>query len=177
MYSEQNLTEMIVPFYLGEKPDSKGRTIQQIWTWNFEDLECVHDYIQWLFPISEKSYFNPNAPVLDEKVIQTFQKDCELQANLLKSFTVMLHFYGLHLINLQGKVGVEKSDNYLERKQEWINLLNHNYLRITRILKCLIALGLSREAQTFYKCLSQIHRENSDQIGAETYQYWTNAVN
>ena len=42
MFSEQTLTAMIVPFYLGKKPDLEGRTIQQIWTWNFEELECVH---------------------------------------------------------------------------------------------------------------------------------------
>ena len=177
MYSEQNLTEMIVPFYLGEKPDSKGRTIQQIWTWDFEDLECIHVYIQWLFPIREKSHFNPEAPTMDKNVIQAFRENRRLQENLLKSFSVLLHFYGLLLTDTYEKIVVEKSDSCPERKREWVNLPDHNYLRITRILKCLIALGLSIEAQAFYKCLSQIYQENSDQIGAETYQYWTNAVN
>ncbi|MDZ8109971.1 MAG: hypothetical protein RM338_30860 [Nostoc sp. DedQUE12a] len=30
---------MIVPFYLGEQPDSEGRAITEIWAWNFEKLE------------------------------------------------------------------------------------------------------------------------------------------
>ncbi|WP_414572294.1 hypothetical protein [Nostoc sp. CCY 9925] len=30
---------MIVPFYLGERPDSEGRTIAEIWAWDFGKLE------------------------------------------------------------------------------------------------------------------------------------------
>lgn len=178
MYSDQNLTAMIVPFYLGKKSDLEGRKIQQMWAWDFEELECAHDYIQWLFPIAEKSHFNPYAPVVDEKVIQAFQENTRLQQNLLQSFSVMLNFYGLTISRdeQQGKVVVEKSENYPDRKQEWVNMLDHNYLRITRILKCLIAFGLMQEAQAFYECLQQIYREDSDQIGGETFQYWTDAV-
>ncbi|MEM9219538.1 MAG: opioid growth factor receptor-related protein [Cyanobacteria bacterium P01_F01_bin.150] len=179
MYSEQNLTAMIVPFYLGEKSDIDGRKIQQIWAWDFEELECAHDYIiQWLFPIAEKSHFNPHAPVVDKSVIQSFRENPQLQQNLLQSFSVMLNFYGLAIArDKQGKAVVEKSANYPNRKPEWLNMLDHNYLRITRILKCLMAFGLIQEAQAFYKCLRQIYREDSDQIGCETFQYWTDAVN
>ena len=178
MYSEQNLTAMIVPFYLGEKSDLEGRRIQQMWAWDFEELECAHDYIQWLFPIAEKSHFNPHAPVVDENVIQAFKENPRLQKNLLQSFSVMLNFYGLAISrDEQGKVYVEKSENYPDRKHEWVNMLNHNYLRITRMLKCLITFGLIQETQAFYECLKTIYREDSDQIGGETFQYWTDAVN
>lgn len=177
MYSEQNLTAMIVPFYLGEEPDSEGRRIQEMWAWDFEELECAHDYIQWLFPLAEKSHFNPNAPVVDEGVIQAFQADLRLKQNLLESLSVMLNFYGLAIARDEsGKVAIEKSEDYPNRKQEWVNLLDHNYLRITRILKCLMIFGLEDEAKAFYKCLSQLYREDGDQIGAETFQYWTDAV-
>mgnify|MGYP001793472539 CR=1 FL=1 len=178
MYTEQNLAAMIVPFYLGEKADPAGRKIHQIWEWDFEELECAHDYIQWLFPIGEKSHFNPNAPVVDEGIIQAFKENFRLQKNLLQSFSVMLNFYGLAISkDEQGKVVVEKSGNYPIRKQEWVTMLDHNYLRITRILKCLMAFGLIQEAQAFYGCLQKIYREDSDQIGGETFQYWTDAVN
>ncbi|MFG6096211.1 hypothetical protein D0962_03065 [Leptolyngbyaceae cyanobacterium CCMR0082] len=178
MYSEQNLTAMIVPFYLGKKSDLEGRKIQQMWAWDFEKLECAHDYIQWLFPIAEKSHFNSHAPVVDENIIQAFRENPHLQKNLLQSFSVMLYFYGLAISrDEQSKVVVEKSKNYPDRKQEWVNMFNHNYLRITRILKCLIAFGLIQEAQAFYECLQKIYQEDSDQIGGETFQYWTDAVN
>ncbi|MBG1244136.1 hypothetical protein F8R90_24055 [Nostoc sp. NZL] len=169
---------MLVPFYLGEEQrDSEGRMIQDIWTWNFEELECVHNYIQWLFPLPERSAFNHDAPIVDEEVIQAFQSNPHLRRNLLHSFTVMLQFYGLQRHkNNDGKIFVSQSEDYPNRKREWVCIFDHNYLRITRILKCLMTFGLENEAQAFYECLRQIYRENSDQIGGETFQYWTIAV-
>ncbi|MDZ8188379.1 MAG: opioid growth factor receptor-related protein [Nostoc sp. ChiSLP02] len=169
---------MIVPFYLGERPDSEGRTIAEIWAWDFEKLEYVHNYIQWLFPLPEPSAFNSNAPTLDKEVIQSFHSNPRLRQKLLHSFTLMLGFYGLQRQQSEdGKITISKSEDYPNRKREWVCIFNHNYLRITRILKCLMALGLENEAQAFYECLRQIYHENSNQIGAKTFQYWTMAVN
>lgn len=178
MNHEKQLTAMLVPFYLGEQKDSQGRMIQEMWTWNFEELECAHDYIQWLFPLPELSAFNPDAPIVDEEVIQAFQNNPHLRQNLLHSLTVMLQFYGLqrHESN-DRKIVVSQSEDYQNRKREWMCVFDHNYLRITRILKCLITFGLENEAQAFYECLRQIYREDSDRIGGETFQHWTNAVN
>ncbi|HEY9880623.1 MAG TPA: opioid growth factor receptor-related protein, partial [Leptolyngbyaceae cyanobacterium] len=79
MSQEKRLTQRIVPFYLREQQDSQGRMIQEMWAWNFEKLEHTHDYIQWLFPLPEKSAFNPNAPIVDEGVIQAFQSSPNLR--------------------------------------------------------------------------------------------------
>ena len=177
MISEQNLTAMIVPFYLGEQPDIEGRTIQQIWAWNFEELECIDNYIQWLFPLSEKSHFNPDAPIVDESVIEAFTNNPLLRQNLLRSLSVMLNFYGLKIDkDRQDKVVVERASEYLTRKEEWVQIFDHNYLRITRILKCLMIFDLTEEAQSLYNCLSNIYQENKEQIGRETFQYWTDSV-
>jgi hypothetical protein len=177
MNQEKQLTQRIVPFYLGEQRDSQGRMIQEMWAWDFEELECAHDYIQWLFPLPERSMFNPDAPIVDDKVIQAFQSDSNLRQNLLRSLTVMLRFYGLQCQESdEGKVVIIQSKDYPSRKSEWICLFDHNYLRITRILKCLMIFGLEDEAQAFYECLRQIYRESSDHIGGEAFQYWTNAV-
>ena len=177
MNHEKQLTAMLVPFYLGEQKDSEGRTIQEMWSWNFEELECAHDYIQWLFPLSERSAFNPDAPIVDEEVIQVFQSNPQLRQNLLRSLTVMLHFYGLqpHESN-DGKIVVSQSEDYPNRKREWVCIFDHNYLRITRILKCLMTFGLENEAQAFYECLRKIYSEDSNRIGSETFQYWTIAI-
>ncbi|MEH2438167.1 MAG: opioid growth factor receptor-related protein [Nostoc sp.] len=177
MNHQKQLSAMLVPFYLGEQRDSEGRTIQEMWTWDFEQLECIHNYIQWLFPLSERSAFNRDAPIVDEKVIQAFQSNPHLRQNLLRSFTVMLKFYRLQRYQRNdGKIIVSQSEDYPNRKPEWVCICNHNYLRITRILKCLITFGLENEAQAFYECLRQIYREDSDRIGSETFQYWTIAV-
>ena len=71
---------------------------------------------------------------------------------------------------------VTRVEHFPERQTVWISRFNHNYLRITRMLKCLTMLGLTAEARAFYRCLEQIYREKGDRIGSETFQYWTSAV-
>jgi Opioid growth factor receptor (OGFr) conserved region len=177
MNLDKQLTAMIVPFYLGEQPDRSGRQIQEIWEWDLEKLECVHDYIQWLFPLPERSAFNSSAPIVDAATIQSFQSDPRLQNNLRKSLTVMLKLYGLQRHeNSEGKIVIDKSTDYPNRKPEWVCMFDHNYLRITRILKCLMKFGLQEEAQAFYECLQQVYQENPILIGGTTFQYWKNAV-
>ncbi|BAU10115.1 opioid growth factor receptor [Leptolyngbya sp. NIES-3755] len=166
-------TNLLVSFYLGEQRDIEGRTIEEIWAWDFEELECVHDYIQWLFPLAERSAFNSNAPIVTSEMIEAFQSNPQLRENLVRSLRVMLRFYGLQ----ENGGEITRLEDYSIRKSEWVDRFNHNYLRITRILKCLMTFGLEQYAQSFYRCLEQIYREESDRIGSETFHYWTNAVN
>lgn len=55
----------ILSFYQGKSPDSEGRMLENIWSWDYQELEYTHDYIHWLFPLKESSRFNPNAPLLN----------------------------------------------------------------------------------------------------------------
>jgi Opioid growth factor receptor (OGFr) conserved region len=176
--ASNKFTSRIVPFYLGEEVDAEGRMIAEIWAWDFEELECAHDYIQWLFPLTEVSAFNNDAPLVDESVIATFAENQQLRQNLLKSVVVMLIFYGWEgVVEATGKLSIKTSLCRQERQVEWLCPCDHNYLRITRILKCLMTFGLQQPALTFYGCLQQIYQEHSDLIGGETFSYWTSAVN
>ena len=170
-------SEVIVGFYLSQRPDSSGRMIEDIWTWDYQKLEYTHDYIQWLFPLKEKSRFNLNAPVLNDEVIRAFSANEHLKIRLRKSLQVMLRFYGLQC-NEIGNADMEivKSDEYQTRKPDWVEQGNHNYLRITRILTSLSILGLESYTQAFFKCLTQIYYEDSKNIGSKTYVYWKSAV-
>lgn len=172
-----NTSKDILAFYLGQSPDSEGRILEDIWSWNYQKLEDVHNYIQWLFPLKEKSRFNWNAPVLNEEVIEAFRINETLKVNLIRSFKVMLKFYGF-LCNEDnnGEIEISKSDEYKERKRCWIQLHNHNYLRITRILTSLSILGLDNYAQAFFQCLKEIYSEENQVIGNETFAYWKGAV-
>lgn len=167
----------ILAFYSGQQPDSRGRMLEEIWAWNYERLESTHDYIQWLFPLRERSRFNRNAPVLNEEIVAAFNNDKGLRLRLFKSFKVMLKFYGLQCSKWDSpSVEVSKSEEYELRKEKWINSRNHNYLRITRILTSLRILGLSNYAIAFFNCLSKIYEESSQKIEPETYNFWRNAV-
>src|ERR1019366_10448716 len=94
----------LVDFYRGQKTDTEGRRLEDILAWPDDDLEAVHDFIQWLFPLPEPSQFNPDAPLLTHEDIAAFKSDPILQANLMKSFERILAFLGLSLS--EGKVVV-----------------------------------------------------------------------
>ena len=168
--------EVIVAFYLSQRPDSSGRMIEDIWLWDYQKLEYTHDYIQWLFPLKQKSRFNAHAPTLNHEFIQAFMTNQELQIRLAKSLKVMLTFYGLQCFEGNFDVKITKSDEHEERKNDWISIGNHNYVRLTRILTSLRMLGLSNYAQALFKCLEQIYQEESKSIGSKTYAFWKNAV-
>lgn len=176
MSREAQLTAWLVPFYRGQQPDVQGRRIEQMWSWNLDQLEACHDYIQWLFPNSQKSAFNPNAPVVDPVVVEVFQSDPQLQKNLRRSLLVMLQFYGLQRQETSnGEIWIEPSEQYSVRKQIWLWPGNHNYRRITRILQSLSMLGLPEESRALYKRLQKIYQEEGDRIGSRTFQHWTAA--
>ncbi|MBD1937096.1 opioid growth factor receptor-related protein [Microcoleus sp. FACHB-68] len=171
------IAEVLVGFYLGQQPDSEGRTIQEIWSWNYQKLENKHDYIQWLFPLQERSRYNRKAPILNDEIIQEFRTNTVLRIHLLKSLKVMLSFYGLECLNPDSEnLEITRSEAYSERKQEWINLGNHNYLRLTRILTCLKLLGLENYAQALFECLEKIYKQEGKKIGSESFNYWRNAI-
>lgn len=119
------------------------RRIDEIWAWDDERLESVHDYIQWLFPSKRPSDFNPDAPLLNDADVAVFRASCALPERLLKSLRKMLQFYGLQPIENKDQGVIERAKNWTERSVVWVSPANRNHLRITRILACLRTLGLS----------------------------------
>src|ERR1039457_273980 len=85
----------LLEFYSGHSPNSRGRYLWQLQSQSFDDLEHVHDYIQWMFPLLERSAYNVNAPVLSTSDVVEFRRDERLRCALLESFAVMLNFYGI----------------------------------------------------------------------------------
>jgi len=121
----------LLDFYRGQGTDSEGRTLKAMWAWDNDSLEEVHDFIQWLFPLPEPSQFNPNAPLLTDEDIAAFKGDPVLHGNLLKSFDRILRFLGF--IIKDGNV--IEGDNFSDRIPDVWAMPNHNWLRISRILR------------------------------------------
>jgi hypothetical protein len=157
----------IVEFYAGKAPDSQGRFLKEILAWDDSRLEAVHDYIQWLFPLPERSAFNPDAPLLDSPTIEAFRESAALRESLAAAFRRMLAFYGFEY----GET-IRRSGNFEERAQVWLRSGNHNHLRITRILKSLRLLGLAEQAAAFLRELETLYRDRPRTISAETLCFW-----
>jgi hypothetical protein len=163
----------LLDFYRGTATDSEGRWLRDLWHWNDDELEAVHDFIQWIFPLLEPSQFNPNAPLLTSADIAAFRADETLRAHIRRSFERIISFLGL-TERRDGSIG--EGANFVARAADVWNSPNHNWLRITRVLRSLILLGLESEAQALYACLSGFYQSRRFPIPDSTFRYWTAAV-
>ncbi|XP_051506669.1 opioid growth factor receptor-like protein 1 isoform X2 [Myxocyprinus asiaticus] len=128
-------------FYLNKIPlVPDGIFIEEIltkWRGDYEKLEHNHTYIQWLFPLREQG-LNCYAQELTQDEIKEFQSTREATRRFLLAYTIMLDFFGIKLLDKNGNVA--RAPNWQDRFQH-LNESQHNYLRITRILKSLGELG------------------------------------
>lgn len=160
----------IVAFYGGRAADYLGRTLDQILGWDDHALEAHHDFIQVLFPNFERSPVTPRAPLLTAEVCDVFRQDESLRHNLARAFDRMLAFYGF--VRNPDTGDITRGPDFPERAENWVTPFNHNHLRITRILKCLVALGLPDRPAAFLHALEAVHREHPRAIGETTLAYW-----
>ncbi len=169
-------TPTVLDFYYSRVKDHRGRSIDDLQDQNQAELESNHDYIQWLFPLPEPSRFNPDAPLLTETDMADFRSNPALRQKLITSFRILLRFYGVDTVPMLAGTQVLPTRDYDAHIRNWLTPSNHNYLRITRILRCLSLCGLEHLAQAFLKRLEIIYEQNADVIGTETLAYWRAAV-
>jgi hypothetical protein len=164
----------ILDFYRGTGGNASGWRIGEVLSWSDNELEDVHDYIQWLFPLPEKSMANPWAPVLDKPTIAAFHRETHLQDTLRDSLHRMLAFYGFAY---EGDAIVPGID-FAARAANWLTPSNHNHLRLTRMLRSLRILGLETEAQALWKVLQSVYASDAGQrsISERTWKFWTRAA-
>jgi hypothetical protein len=167
----------IVEFYKGASPDIEGRYIYDILNFDYEQLENIHNYIQWLFPLNKPSYFNKNAPILTKEEIIELRNNEIIKDNIIKSFKILLKFYGFSLNESENTPIIKKGNNFNDRIKYWMTNSNHNFQRITRILKFLKLMGMENYASSFFNELQNLYNNGYDNIIEKyTYDYWNNAV-
>jgi len=149
---------MIISFYKDILPDHEGRYLSDILRETNSWLENTHDYIQYLFPNREPSFYNPDAPLLSDQIIEEFKSNTELLDNVKLSLNRMILFYQMD-----------------DTKPWWVTKGNHNFLRITRILNTLRELGMIKEMGSFFNKLLIIVTNNRNIIKDKTLDYWQNA--
>jgi len=150
--------------------------LSHILGFGLDELESHHDYIQWLFPLPEPSSANASAPLLSEKDIAAFESDDSLRRALMQSLELMLQFYGLKISARGSDVSVARGGDFDERSRLWLTPGNHNFLRISRMLRSLSLLGLDSYAVAFLECLEGIYAENPMTVGSTTIGYWRRAA-
>ena len=166
----------LIAFYRGNGRDHRGRSLSDIHEFDFDALELHHDYIQWLFPLPEPSGANAEAPLLSKEDIAAFASDDSLRKALLQSFRMMVRFYGLDMWEGRPAVKIARGADFAARRHVWLTRGNHNFLRISRILRSLTLLGLGGHASAFLRSLEGIYGEEASIIGDTTMGYWRRAA-
>jgi len=135
--------------------DFKGRTLQDIWNFSYNEIENQHDFIQMIFPLDQPSNAVFHGIYLDDReVIENLRKNPSVQSNMMKSANWFLSF--------------------LNRTNHWKASNDHNHLRITRIIQSLRLLVSDKEADAFYVSVMAMLADNNH-INAISLQYWKKA--
>jgi hypothetical protein len=110
-------TTKIANFLAGKQTDDLGRTLQEIWTFDDTAIERSHDFIQWVFPLTEPSKAVPTSPTLLETDITAIRSSQTAQNNMKRSADWFIEF--------------------LTKNDLWLRRNNHNHRRISRAIKSL----------------------------------------
>ncbi|KAI5362072.1 Putative opioid growth factor receptor (OGFr) domain-containing protein [Septoria linicola] len=164
----------IVRFYGEGAVDDEGRTLDEILDFNDDKLEGYHDFIQVIFPLPERSPINPSAPIINETVRDAFAENEVLRDNLFRALARMANFYAFDVSGTKDDPSFEPKARF-ERlaEQTWRTRMDHNHLRITRIIRCLRILGLEQAALNFYDALVA---NKGAEVSARSLMYWERAA-
>ncbi|KEQ18956.1 NADAR domain-containing protein [Endozoicomonas numazuensis] len=132
-------------------------------------MEAEHDYIQLLFPNFEVSGANPESPRLTPQMVFELQHSPVLQQQLKASLDQMLSFWGL---TRQGDSIQIDPDKGVAHGKWMLNNGDHNHKRITRVIKCLMAVGYDSCAASLERTLQEQRRLGNIPLN----HHWADAI-
>jgi hypothetical protein len=164
---DPNRLHQLLHFYRDGQPCPEGFTLQEVLLWDDAEWESEHAFIQWLFPTIKPSMINPDAPLLDRHAIQLWAVEPVLRENLERAYERFLAYLGIRSTETGLAWGTPNSE-------VWGFGLNHNWLRITRVLDSLSTLGRRDLADALFAFLE---REAVPRFGVhpETVRFWNEA--
>lgn len=142
----------ITSFLSGTGTDHRNRKVGDVIRFDDQLLEQAHDYIQWLFPLPESSTFNAFAPVLTTEDIEQLKQNSAAQQNLKAAAERMLMFY--------------------RANRHWLTAIDHNHLRITRIIRSLNLILGNGEAVRFYDEVMKLVLGAGTPVSEQALDYW-----
>ncbi|MDB4278823.1 hypothetical protein N9917_04410 [Deltaproteobacteria bacterium] len=143
----------ILDFYQGSGTGA-GRTFDQIMAFDDFNLEAVHDWVQWVFPLPEKSKAQPKTcPVLTAADLEVFRTDVAVRARVHQA--------------------ANRYWKFLMDTEEWHTQYDHNHLRITRLIRFLVLGWFHGLAQDILRWVSTDPRCKAND---KTRWYWSEAL-
>lgn len=140
----------IQAYFQNNGPDHLGRYYNDSLKQTDEQLEECHDYIQWWFPLCERSSFCIEAPLLTKDDILVFQKLIDITPSVNR----FCKFLGFEINWLDNKLYTLPN----QCDEKWTGRFNHNHLRISRMLKCVALLGIPQTGERLCKMMMNYAR-------------------
>ena len=148
-------TEPVLAFLEGRGTDAAGRTVFDVLAFGDVALEQHHDFIQWLFALTEPSSAVPDAAVLTEGEAEAIRHSVMAQCALAAATDRMTIFY--------------------RTTHDWLMPNDHNHLRITRIIRSLRLLRDDDAADAFRDAILGRVEATQAPISARSRGYWATA--
>lgn len=163
-------------FVLPDAPNRSGFSYNDFFKWDDDTLELKHDYIQWLFPLAVPSECNGNAPVLTFHELEYLRSNELCRVRQRTAFLRMLKFFSMKNTMFNG---IEFTG---PAHPLWIDpdptRVDHNYLRISRILASLVLFNNKNLAKKLFNCLMKAHHaEEQGMFPHRTREFWRKALN
>mmetsp|Transcript_67512 Transcript_67512/g.112241 ORF Transcript_67512/g.112241 Transcript_67512/m.112241 type:complete len:243 (+) Transcript_67512:196-924(+) len=172
------MEDLNVCFYAGKcESRPNGALIDEIhesWHGQFELLEEHHGYIQWLFPVFENAGMNWESQPLSKKGAAKIREDPVMSWRVVRSYKLMLHFYGLQLADqVSGLVERDDDAEHATSRLQHLNSSPHNWLRVSRIITSLGELGFRRYKNGFLNALEREVRSGLLSRASQSfYNFW-----
>ena len=146
----------IQAFLAGSGRDGGGRRLADVLAFDDAQVEGVHDFIQWCFPLDEPSRAVPGAPVLTAAAAEAIRVDASAREGL--------------------RAALERMRSFYERTDGWLRAHDHNHLRITRILAAVRALLGRDEAMAFHAFVTERNAAAGAPINPDSLRFWDRAL-
>jgi hypothetical protein len=140
----------LVAFLTQDGTDSRGRGFGDVIALDDTALERFHDFIQWLFPLTEPSRAVPDAPVLDNASLALLRGSATARDRQRHAADRMLTFYA--------------------RTGHWRAPFDHNHLRITRIIRSLRLIAGDDAANDFKAKILELASDAP--VNPDTRRFW-----
>ena len=123
----------------------------------FDDaaIERTHDFIQWLFPLTEPSAAVAGSPVLTPEDVAAIQASVSAQCTLAAA--------------------TDRMDRFYRATHDWLMPADHNHLRIIRIIRSLRLLSGDDQAEAFKAAILWRVEATQAPVSARSRGYWATA--
>lgn len=129
-----------------------GRSLADVLVQDDDFWERNHDFIQWLFPLTEPSKSNRKAPVLSQEDVDLIRSSDSAQENLQRA--------------------IIRFKEFLACSTKWRQGYDHNHLRISRAIKSLRLLVDEDTANNFKHWVARELGDDIDRIHPESKKHW-----